>query len=132
MYYNYVKENDTSYAIEYINSNWYEINFNKDRKFYTKTSLRLQWEDVRHPKNQEYKWWKEQTHEKEASTSSNLIMSSGQTNILEELPTQTSTLDDTLADTFLANPVFEDIAEDTEIQQLCEHYLPTAVPPPHL
>jgi len=28
--------------------------------------------------------------------------------------------------------VFEDIAEDTEIQQPRKHYLPTAVPPPHL
>jgi len=41
MYYNYVKENDTLYAIEYINGDWYKINFNKDGKFYTKKSLRL-------------------------------------------------------------------------------------------
>jgi len=65
-------------------------------------------------------------------SSSNPITSSKQTNVSEELPAQTSTLDDTLADTFLANPVFEDIAEDTEAQQSREHYLPTAVPPLHL
>jgi len=59
-------------------------------------------------------------------------MSSEQTNVSEELPAQTSTLDDMLADTFLANPVFEDIAENTEIEQPHEHYLPTAVPPLHL
>jgi len=133
VYYNYIKENNTLYTIKYINGDWYEINFNKDGKFYTKNSLRLQREDGRHPKNWEYKLWKDQrTCEKEASTLSNLITSSEQTNILEELPTQTSTLDDTLADTFLANLVFEDIAEDTEIQQLYEHYLPTTIPPPCL
>jgi len=46
----------------------------------------------------------------------------------EEQPAQTSTLNNALADTFLANPVFEDIAEDTKIQQPREHYLPTAIP----
>src|SRR6266850_7984551 len=71
-------------------------------------------------------------HETEASSSLNPIMSSKQTNISEETPAQESTLDDTLADTFLANPVFEDIAEDTEIQQLREHYLPTLILPPRL
>jgi len=70
-----------------------------------------------------------QARETEVSSSSNPITSSEQTNISEETPAQMSTLDNTLADTFLANPVFEDIAEDTEIQQPCEHYLPTAVPP---
>ena len=80
-----------------------------------------------------YKQWKQsQMHETEASSSSNPIMSSEQTNISEEPPTQTSALDNTLADTFLANPMFKDIAEDTKIQQPHKHYLPTAVPPPHL
>src|SRR6266850_3039001 len=46
MYYNYVKENNTSYTIKYINSDWYEINLNEDRKFYTKPSLRLRQEDT--------------------------------------------------------------------------------------
>jgi len=73
-----------------------------------------------------------QTRETEALSSSNPITSSEQTNISEELPAQTSTLDNTLADTFLANPVFEDIAKDTEAQQSHEHYLLTAVPPPRL
>jgi len=133
LYYNYVKEENTSYAIEYINGDWYEVNLNKDRKFYTKPSLRLQQEDAQHPQNVEYKQWKTlQTHETEASSSSNLITSSEQANVSEELPAQTSTLDDTLADTFLANPVFKDIAKDTEIQQPHKHYLPTAIPPPRL
>jgi len=42
VYYNYVKEENTSYAVKHINSDWYEINFNEDKKFYTKPSLRLQ------------------------------------------------------------------------------------------
>jgi len=81
----------------------------------------------------EYKQWKEsQTCETEASSSSNLITSSEQTNISEELPAQTSILDDTLADTFLTAPVFKDIAKNTKREQPREHYLLTAVPPPHL
>jgi len=56
-------------------------------------------------------------------------MSLIQTNTSEEPPAQTSALNDTLTDTFLANPVFKDIAKDTKIQQPCEHYLPTTVPP---
>ena len=70
--------------------------------------------------------------ETKALSSSNPITSSEQTNISEEQPTQTSTLDDILADMFLTAPVFEDIAENTKIEQLHEHYLLTAVPPPHL
>jgi len=95
--------------------------------------LRLQREDTRYPFNADYKWWKQtQTRETKALSSSDPITSSEQTKISEEPPTQTSALDDTLADTFLANPVFEDITEDTEIQQPRKHYLPTAVPPPRL
>jgi len=71
-------------------------------------------------------------HETKASSSSNLITSKEQTNTLKEQPAQTSTLDDTLADTFLAAPIFKDIAENVEREQPCEHYLLTAVPLPHL
>jgi len=46
VYYNYIKENNTLYAIEYINGDWYEINLNEDGKFYTKPSLRLRQEDA--------------------------------------------------------------------------------------
>jgi len=62
----------------------------------------------------------------------NLITSSEQTNISEEQPAQTSALNDILADMFLAALIFEDIAENTKIEQTQEHYLPTAVPLPHL
>jgi len=71
-------------------------------------------------------------HKTETSSSSNPITSSEQTNVSEEIPAQTSILNDTLADTFLATPVFEDITENTEREQPQEHYLPTAVPPPRL
>lgn len=132
-YYNYIKETDTSHTVKYINGNWFEINFNQDGKFYTKPSLRLQCSDAQHPKNKEYKQWKEsQVHETEASSSSNLITLSEQTNTLSEQPAQTSILDDTLADTFLAAPVFEDITKNTEIEQPHKHYLLTTVPPPCL
>jgi|SRR6266850_3184764 len=77
LYYNYVKENDTSYAVEYINSDWCEVNLNQDRKFYTKLSLKLNREDTQHLHNTEYQWWKlAQTCETQASSSSNLITSS--------------------------------------------------------
>jgi len=46
VYYNYVKETDTSHAVKYINGDWYEINLNEDKKFYTKQTLRLQREDT--------------------------------------------------------------------------------------
>jgi len=116
--------------IEYINGNWYEINYNNNKNFYTKSTLRLERSNPPHPKNMEYKRWKEtQVCETEASSSSNPITSSEQTNISEEIPAQTSTLDDILANTFLAAPVFEDITENTKKEQSQEHYLPIAVPP---
>src|SRR6267142_4207896 len=72
LYYNYVKENNTSYAVEYINSDWYEVNLNEDGKFYTKPSLKLNQEDARHPQNTDYRQWKlSQTRETKASSSSN-------------------------------------------------------------
>jgi len=71
-------------------------------------------------------------HETETSLSSNPITSSEQTNVSEEIPAQTSILNDTLANTFLATPVFEDITKNTEREQLQEHYLLTAIPPPRL
>jgi hypothetical protein len=42
------------------------------------------------------------------------------------------TLTEELAQTFIATPVFEDIAEAIETPQDRAHYLPTIVPPPHV
>ena len=41
IYYNYIKETNTSHAVEYINGDWFKISYNQDRKFYIKTALRL-------------------------------------------------------------------------------------------